>query len=185
MPLRDNLWYKSVSYTHLDVYKRQPTSQAKNKTNNSKKLSGDKVVKILQHGDHWHIYTANGNEYISYSNPSTSYPHIKIGIYTGNHSNQNTKTNKKLANSNNNVKNNRKSKENNKVDNSSNKEKQRLEKIKNLKLIPILGKGTINRYDIVKILVHNDHYHVYDSKNREAITYTCLLYTSYSPIKQL
>lgn len=158
--------------TYTGNHRTNPTSQAKNKTNNSQKLSGDKVVKILQHGDHWHIYTANGNEYISYSNPSASYPHIKIGIYTVNHSNQNTKTNKKLANSNNNVKNNRKSKENNKVDNSSNKEKQRLEKIKNLKLIPILGKGTINRYDIVKILVHNDHYHVYDSKNREAITYT-------------
>ena len=35
-----------------------------------------------------------------------------------------------------------------------------------------MGQGKINRFDIVKILVHQDHYHIYDSNNREAITYT-------------
>ena len=40
----------------------------------------------------------------------------------------------------------------------------------------MLGKdGTvneINRFDIVKILKHEDHYHIYDSNGNEAITYT-------------
>ena len=31
LPVRDVLWYEAVSYTHLDVYKRQPLHQLRNK----------------------------------------------------------------------------------------------------------------------------------------------------------
>ncbi|MDU5922993.1 MAG: hypothetical protein E6Z20_07505, partial [Finegoldia magna] len=55
-------------------------------------------------------------------------------------------------------------------------EKTREQKIQELKITKVLGKdGTvneINRFDIVKILKHEDHYHIYDSKGNEAITYT-------------
>ncbi|MDU5913426.1 MAG: hypothetical protein E6Z21_03995 [Anaerococcus vaginalis] len=159
------------------------SSSALNK-NSSQKLSGDRVVKILRHGDHWHIYTANGNEFISYTNPSSAYPNIRIGTYRGSHgsNSQNIANNN---NSNNIVKTNKKNHQvfenNKKIGNSQttkplyrkeNSENQRINAIKNLKLIPILGQGKINRFDIVKILVHQDHYHIYDSNNREAITYT-------------
>ena len=159
------------------------SSSALNK-NSSQKLSGDRVVKILRHGDHWHIYTANGNEFISYTNPSSAYPNIRIGTYRGSHgsNSQNIANNK---NSYNIVKTNKKNHQvfeyNKKIGSSQttkplykkeNSENQRINAIKNLKLIPILGQGKINRFDIVKILVHQDHYHIYDSNNREAITYT-------------
>ena len=165
------------------------SSSALNK-NSSQKLSGDRVVKILRHGDHWHIYTASGNEFISYTNPSSAYPNIRIGTYTGSHgsNSQNIANNKNISNnniSNNIVKTNKKNHQvfenNKKIGNSQttkplykkeNSEDQRINAIKNLKLIPILGQGKINRFDIVKILVHQDHYHIYDSNNREAITYT-------------
>lgn len=161
------------------------SSSALNK-NSSQKLSGDRVVKILRHGDHWHIYTANGNEFISYTNPSSAYPNIRIGTYRGSHgsNSQNIANNKNISN-NNIVKTNKKNHQvfenNKKIGNSQttkplykkeNSEDQRINAIKNLKLIPILGQGKINRFDIVKILVHQDHYHIYDSNNREAITYT-------------
>ena len=156
------------------------TSSALSK-NSSQKLSGDRVVKILRHGDHWHIYTANGNEFISYTNPSSAYPNIMIGTYRGSHGSNS----QNIANNSNNIvktdKKNHQVFENNKqIGNSQttkpiyrkeNYENQRINAIKNLKLIPILGQGTINRFDIVKILVHQDHYHIYDSNNREAITY--------------
>lgn len=160
------------------------SSSALNK-NSSQKLSGDRVVKILRHGDHWHIYTASGNEFISYTNPSSAYPNIRIGTYRGSHGtkSQNIANNKNISN--NIVKTNKKNhkvfENNKKIGNSQttkplykkeNSEDQRINAIKNLKLIPILGQGKINRFDIVKILVHQDHYHIYDSNNREAITYT-------------
>ncbi|WP_276876084.1 hypothetical protein [Anaerococcus hydrogenalis] len=160
------------------------SSSALNK-NSSQKLSGDRVVKILRHGDHWHIYTANGNEFISYTNPSSAYPNIRIGTYRGSHgsNSQNIANNNNISN--NIVKTNKKNHQvfenNKKIENSQttkplykkeNSENQRINAIKNLKLIPILGQGKINRFDIVKILVHQDHYHIYDSNNREAITYT-------------
>lgn len=158
-------------------------SSALNK-NSSQKLSGDRVVKILRHGDHWHIYTGNGNEFISYTNPSSAYPNIRIGTYTGSHrsNSQNIANNKNSYNIvKTNKKNHRVFENNKKIGNSQttkplyrkeNYEDQRIKAIKNLKLIPILGQGKINRFDIVKILVHQDHYHIYDSNNREAITYT-------------
>lgn len=43
------------------------------------------VVKILKHGDHYHIFTNTGKEFITYANPSALYPHIPIGTYTGSH----------------------------------------------------------------------------------------------------
>ena len=43
------------------------------------------VVKILKHGDHYHIYTADGQEFVTYTNPSGLYPGIAIGTYTGSH----------------------------------------------------------------------------------------------------
>lgn len=144
-------------------YQNLPSSNIKGldklvKVENNKKF--DNVVKILKHGDHWHIYTKDGNESISYVNPQSKYPHIKIGKYQGSHKKDNSTRPSKPTNP------------SNKENFGQNKKDERNKAIKNLKLIPILGKGQIDRFDIVKILVHGDHYHIFDSKGVEAITYT-------------
>ena len=143
------------------------------------------IVKILKHGDHWHIYTKNGEEFITYEDPSSKYPDVAVGIYTGSHTEEQNKQKQEQP-----KKDNKKDipQENlpenpfdKPQDNSSDKkeqptEKTREQKIQELKITKVLGKdGTvneINRFDIVKILKHEDHYHIYDSNGNEAITYT-------------
>mgnify|MGYP003275831270 FL=1 len=113
----------------------------------------DRVVKILRHGDHWHIYTESGKEYISYTDPTSKYPNVEVGEYQGNHGDS------------------QESPENEKPNVPSASEKL-FEARKNLNIINVLGKNAVDRYDIVKILKHGDHYHIYDSKGNEGITYT-------------
>lgn len=143
------------------------------------------IVKILKHGDHWHIYTKNGEEFITYEDPSSKYPDVAVGTYTGSHTQENKQKPEQPT----------KDKpqenipekpttpgDNNKPDKKEEKpaekptEKTREQKIQELKITKVLGKdGTvneINRFDIVKILKHEDHYHIYDSNGNEAITYT-------------
>ena len=43
------------------------------------------IVKILKHGDHYHIYDSKGNEGITYTNPRSLYPEAEFGEYQGNH----------------------------------------------------------------------------------------------------
>lgn len=140
------------------------------------------VVKILKHGDHWHIYTKNGEEFITYEDPSSKYPDVAVGTYVGSHTQENTQQpqqpqqhNKPQENPGENPTD---TPQNNKPDKKEEKptEKTREQKIQELKITKVLGKdGTvneINRFDIVKILKHEDHYHIYDSNGNEAITYT-------------
>ena len=117
----------------------------------------DRVVKILRHGDHWHIYTASGKEYISYTDPTSKYPDAEVGEYQGNHGDSQDNTEKEKPSEKPNV--------------PSASEKL-YEARKNLNIINVLGKNPVDRYDIVKILKHGDHYHLYDSKGNEGITYT-------------
>ena len=138
------------------------------------------VVKILKHGDHWHIYTKNGEEFITYEDPSSKYPDVAVGIYTGSHTQQPQqprKDNKDNTPQENLPENPTDTPQNNKPDKKEQPtEKTREQKIQELKITKVLGKdGTvneINRFDIVKILKHEDHYHIYDSNGNEAITYT-------------
>lgn len=141
------------------------------------------IVKILKHGDHWHIYTKNGEEFITYEDPSSKYPDVAVGIYTGSHTQQpqqprkDNKDNKDNTPQENLPENPTDTQQNNKPDKKEQPtEKTREQKIQELKITKVLGKdGTvneINRFDIVKILKHEDHYHIYDSNGNEAITYT-------------
>lgn len=138
------------------------------------------IVKILKHGDHWHIYTKNGEEFITYEDPSSKYPDVAVGIYTGSHTQQPQqprKDNKDNTPQENLPENPIDTPQNNKPDKKEQPtEKTREQKIQELKITKVLGKdGTvneINRFDIVKILKHEDHYHIYDSNGNEAITYT-------------
>lgn len=179
---------------------RQKQKQSSKKThakqNSDKLIKDDKlvkvednkkkhnVVKILKHGDHWHIYTKNGEEFITYEDPSSKYPDVAVGVYTGSHAQEHKpeqprKDNKPQENP---TENPTTPGDNNKPDKKEEKptekptEKTREQKIQELKITKVLGKdGTVNeidRFDIVKILKHEDHYHIYDSKGNEAITYT-------------
>lgn len=177
---------------------RQKQKQSSKKTHakqNSDKLIQDEklvkvednkkkhnIVKILKHGDHWHIYTKDGEEFITYEDPSSKYPDVAVGTYIGSHTQENKQQPQKPQQHN-------KPQENpgeNPTDKPHNNlpdkkeqqptEKTREQKIQELKITKVLGKnGTvneINRFNIVKILKHEDHYHIYDSNGNEAITYT-------------
>lgn len=43
------------------------------------------IVKISKHGDHYHAYTKDGKEYISYDNLEKAFPHLIIGEFEGSH----------------------------------------------------------------------------------------------------
>ncbi len=126
------------------------------------------VVKILKHGDHYHIYTADGDEYISYSDPSSLYPDIPIGTYEGSHGDKKDNKEKDKKPSEDKKENPKEEESQDRPENPRNDEKSRIE---SLKITNILGKEKVDRYDIVKILKHGDHYHIYDSKGREGVTY--------------
>ena len=59
-------------------------------------LSGMDVVSIKKHGDHWHVYTRDGNEYLTYEDPSAQFPNIRVGVYHGSHGSS-AKTNGKSS----------------------------------------------------------------------------------------
>ena len=48
----------------------------------------ERVIKILKHGDHYHIYTSKGNEFVSYTDPRSLYPNAEYGQYVGTHANR-------------------------------------------------------------------------------------------------
>ncbi len=120
------------------------------------KLNSDEVVKILKHEDHYHVYTASGKEFITYEDPSSMYPGIKVGTYTGSHGkNQNSSVkNKNLSSSSaNNVKINK---------NLS---------AHNIEFISTISGADMKNLDVGKILKHGDHYHIYTKDGREYISY--------------
>ncbi len=123
----------------------------------------NRIVKILQHGDHYHIYDAEGNESITYSDPRALYPNAVFGQYVGTHADHHFENNEHSTH----IENNEPS------THIEDKHDDNKDAIANLKIVPVLGqKGKIDRYDIIKILQHEDHYHIYDSQGNEGITYT-------------
>lgn len=128
-----------------------------------KTVDKNRIVKILQHGDHYHVYDAEGNESITYSDPRALYPDAVFGQYVGTHADQHFENNEHSTH----IENNEPS------THIEDKHDDNKDAIANLKIVPVLGqKGKIDRYDIIKILQHEDHYHIYDSQGNEGITYT-------------
>lgn len=121
----------------------------------------EKVIKILKHQDHYHIYTNKGNEYISYVDPRSKYPDAEFGIYHGSHGSSQRKEEEPSVKP-------------PKVDQEKPKlsqEEQRIKAIREMKIVNIIGQQPADIFDIVKILKHENHYHIFDSKGRESITY--------------
>lgn len=145
----------------------------------SKELNGADVVAIKKHGNHWHVYTRDGQEYITYDDPSSMFPDVPVTQYTGHHGdlgsgNYGGASYDYLSNDN-----------TNSYDSSSEEHDYSnpstplvpqngniKEAIERLHIVGVLGKKAVNRYDIVKILQHEDHFHIYDSEGNEGITYT-------------
>jgi hypothetical protein len=128
-----------------------------------KKVDKNRIVKILQHGDHYHVYDAEGNESITYSDPRALYPDAVFGQYVGTHADHHSENDDHSTH----IENNEHS------THIEDKHDDNKDAIANLKIVPVLGqKGKIDRYDIIKILQHEDHYHIYDSQGNEGITYT-------------
>lgn len=123
----------------------------------------NRIVKILQHGDHYHVYDAEGNESITYSDPRALYPDAVFGQYVGTHADHHSENDEHSTH----IENNEPS------THIEDKHDDNKDAIANLKIVTVLGqKGKIDRYDIIKILQHEDHYHIYDSQGNEGITYT-------------
>lgn len=126
---------------------------------------GSDVISILRHGDHYHVYTADGHEYITYSDPSSMYPDVPIGTYTGSHGEH--KTSESTENNGNSTT----TDNQDNTGNMGNNETPTVNPIDRLHIVGTLGGNPVDRYNIVKILKHEDHYHIYDANGNEGVVY--------------
>lgn len=151
---KDNV--EHITYTNPEEMEDEAEIEAVNVVSaDSLSEKEDEVVKILQHGDHYHVFTASGKEYISYENPRSQFPKAFFGKYEGKHGEKETNTIEEHENPAGSLRENESSRE----------------KIEKLNIITVFGEEKVNRYDIVKVLRHGDHYHIYDSKGKEGILY--------------
>lgn len=111
------------------------------------KRVGSEVVRILKHGDHYHVFTADGREFITYSDPSSLYPHLKIGTYHGSHGNL-SQASGTLG---------------------SSDAPQGVPQ--GLSIVRVVSFAQIQQLPITKILKHGDHYHCYTADGTEYVTY--------------
>lgn len=120
------------------------------------------VVKILQHGNHWHIFTAGGSEFVTYTDPRPYYPHATVGTYTGSHADhssskpniQQARTNKTKANL------------------TGAKQNKNLPKLPGgLSIVRVVGLRELSLQPIVRIAKHGDHWHAYTKDGSEFITH--------------
>lgn len=117
-----------------------------------KSVNSSEVVRILRHGDHWHIYTAGGAEYITHNDPSGLFPGIAIGNYVGNHANQGTAS-ATLASEN----------TGNTITVNPLENNEVLKKLleKNSGIVSVLTLAELSKLDIKEILLHETHWHCY------------------------
>lgn len=122
-------------------------------TVNNLSLDENKIVKVLRHGDHWHLYNAKGEEFITRNDPSGKYPDAYYGEYQGSHSKED---NKKETPTNNNHKKPSTKDENNKQED----------------LVRVIdNEEELKKLVVIKILKHGDHYHIYTEDKKEIVTH--------------
>lgn len=133
-----------------------------------RRVNGNDVVRILKHGDHYHIYTADGREFITYSDPSSLYPHIGIGSYVGSHADHGWHSSITPGHA--------------EDDGGSSYTPGGggggnggnggyTPSVPGLGVVQVVGIHDLARKPIVKILKHDDHYHAYTADGTEYITY--------------
>lgn len=121
------------------------------------KRVGSEVVKILKHGNHYHVYTADGREFITYTDPSGLYPNIPIGTYTGSHASHHADAGA--------------SADGQADDQALTQADAEAPDMPGLNIIHVVSLNRLAKMDITKILKHADHYHCYTRDGREVITY--------------
>ena len=160
---REIITYKDPTLAHTTQDLRDVHSVV---SNSELTDMGVQVVRILQHGNHWHVYTSDGREFITYSDPSSYYPNITIGTYTGSHSHE-SYTHPAFDGG---------SGQDYSVTPSygSSSDSSSSSSVPNIPgLVEVhSGLDEIKNKDIVKILKHEDHWHVYDRDGHEYVVHT-------------
>ena len=158
---REIITYKDPTLAHTTQDLRDVHSVV---SNSELADMGVQVVRILQHGNHWHVYTSDGREFITYSDPSSYYPNITIGTYTGSHHHESYTHAAFGGGQDYNVS----------PSYGSSSDSSSSSSVPNIPgLVEVhSGLDEIKNKDIVKILKHEDHWHVYDSDGHEYVVYT-------------
>ena len=142
----------------------QSTSKVVSK-NELKKIDPNTVVKLLKHGDHWHIFTAGGQEYVSYTDPRPFYPNAYVGTYEGNHaalpgsSGGNGGAGGGTTH------------QTNHPSGGNAGGAGTTPSVPGLNFVQVVSLEELAKKPIVKILQHGDHYHAYTADGTEYITY--------------
>lgn len=160
---REIITYKDPTLAHTTQDLRDVHSVV---SNSELTDMGVQVVRILQHGNHWHVYTSDGREFITYSDPSSYYPNITIGTYTGSHSHESYTHPAFDGGSGQDY--------SGTPSYGSSSDSSSSSSVPNIPgLVEVhSGLDEIKNKDIVKILKHEDHWHVYDRDGHEYVVHT-------------
>lgn len=135
------------------------------------------VVRIAKHGDHWHVFTADGQEFITYTDPRPYYPNARVENYSGSHGST-TQTagfakpapsTEAPGASNGSASGGAESEGNNSTPGGSNLKPS--SPGNGLKVVRVIGKKELSTMKIVRIAKHDDHWHVFQEDGTESITY--------------
>lgn len=160
---REIITYKDPTLAHTTQDLRDVHSVV---SNSELTDMGVQVVRILQHGNHWHVYTSDGREFITYSDPSSYYPNITIGTYTGSHNHESYTHSAFDGGSGQDY--------SGTPSYGSSSDSSSSSSVPNIPgLVEVhSGLDEIKNKDIVKILKHEDHWHVYDRDGHEYVVHT-------------
>ena len=136
-----------------------------------KSIASNGVVRILKHGDHYHIYTADGREFVTYEDPSALYPGISIGTYTGSHGGHGGASGGSWHRAGYGPGGSAGSGGSSAVPGIPHVEPAPVPGGPQLPFVQVVSLADLAKQPIVKILKHGDHYHAYTADNREFITY--------------
>lgn len=124
-------------------------------------MRGTEVVKILRHGDHYHVFTADGREFITYTDPSAAFPGVAIGTYTGSHGHAQASWSGSHAGGWTTP-----AATGNAADAGG-----AAAPVPGLSFVRVVGLSELSRLPVVRILRHADHFHAYLADGTEYITY--------------
>lgn len=151
-----------ITYKDPTKIDAKELEKSKVKLVSDNEIKKDKIVKVLKHGDHYHIYLADGTEYISHDRPTNLPTGVVIGEYNGPAHGQKSNSNK-TQNSQNQANTGTKRRNDTSQENKNNHSSHRRIKVVNLEFL--------KNINISQVKVHGDHYHVYDNNGNEYITY--------------
>lgn len=124
-------------------------------------MRGAEVVKILRHGDHYHVFTADGREFITYTDPSAAFPGVAIGTYTGSHGHAQASWSGSHAGG----------WTTPAATGNAAGTGGAAAPVPGLSFVRVVGLSELSRLPVVRILRHADHFHAYLADGTEYLTY--------------